>query len=355
MSLKTILSLLATLQVVRADFSHPLYLKKVDAVAAKSIAAAKGRAVPRTGDLVAEQGFWFSNFTIGDSPNLEILIDTGSTDALLNPGIYKPGPNSINTNTTFNLTFLTTNPDGSGTLSPSGQVFEDVITQHGADLTVPHQFLGVITSPESPPTTPHDGLIGYAGIDGSALGHPSFFQSLCDQGSLSSCRFGLALRTDQTGELFYGRVATELFSGSLTSVSTIDEWIITGHVTVNGATVHDNVTIITDSGTTVIFGPTSQVQSLFQQAGIHAVQDSNGITGFYACNAPPTIGLKFGSRNFNILPAALAFSQNGNNCTASIHGTDEFGEMWLFGQAFFQGKYIDHNVDAGTMGFANLR
>jgi hypothetical protein len=177
---------------------------------------------------------------------------------------------------------------------------------------------------------------------------------LCDQGSLSSCRFGLALNADETGTLYYGTVATDQFSGDLVSVEASDEWIVTGDVTVNGKTVRSSVSIITDSGTTVIFGPTSQVKTLFQQAGIQAVTTSNGITGYYACDAPPTIGLAFDGNNFNILPEALAFSQSGNNCTASIHGTTAFGSQWLVGQAFFQGKYIDHNVDDGTMGFATL-
>lgn len=55
MSFKTVLSLLAAVQAVQADFSHPLHFKKVDAVAAKSIATAKGRLVQGTADLWADQ------------------------------------------------------------------------------------------------------------------------------------------------------------------------------------------------------------------------------------------------------------------------------------------------------------
>lgn len=55
MSLKTVLSLLAAFQAVKADFSHPLHFKKVNAVAAKNIAAAKGRVTAATGNLVADQ------------------------------------------------------------------------------------------------------------------------------------------------------------------------------------------------------------------------------------------------------------------------------------------------------------
>lgn len=55
MALKTVLSLLAAIQAVQADFSHPLQFRKVDAAAAKSVAAAKGRAVQGPSALVADQ------------------------------------------------------------------------------------------------------------------------------------------------------------------------------------------------------------------------------------------------------------------------------------------------------------
>lgn len=112
--------------------------------------------------------------------------------------------------------------------------------------------------------------------------------------------------------------------------------------------------IITDSGTTIIFGPTQQVRSVFNIAGIEYSEDSKGITGYYNCSSPPEIGFVFGGKTFNILASALAFKMDGDSCTASIHGTYDFGNSWLVGQAFFRGKYIDHNIDYGTIGFAEL-
>lgn len=44
-----------------------------------------------------------------------LLIDTGSTDVYLNPGVYEPGKNSKNLNDNFTVTFATINSDGSGT------------------------------------------------------------------------------------------------------------------------------------------------------------------------------------------------------------------------------------------------
>jgi pepsin A len=60
------------------------------------------------------QDFWFANFDIGNSQNVSILIDTGSPDLLLNPGFYEPTNNSVSTGRNFTISFLTTNPDGSG-------------------------------------------------------------------------------------------------------------------------------------------------------------------------------------------------------------------------------------------------
>ena len=34
--------------------------------------------------------YWFANFTIGDAKDVYLLIDTGSTDLLMEPGVYEP-------------------------------------------------------------------------------------------------------------------------------------------------------------------------------------------------------------------------------------------------------------------------
>ena len=253
-----------------------------------------------------------------------------------------------------------------------GKVYEDIISQHGTNLSVAKQYLGAITSPASPPSFPHQGLIGYAGADESALNENPFFTSLCNAGELTACRFGLALNTDATGTLYYGEVATAEFSGALATAPISEQWTVQGDIAYDGKVVRSDATIITDSGTTVIFGPVADVKALFSAAGIQAVETSNpaGVTGYYPCSSPPSFGFGFPSAAgtagrkrgasatstvFNVLPAALQESKVGNNCTASIHGTSDFGDSWLVGQAFFQGRYIDHNVDAGTMGFANLK
>jgi pepsin A len=68
--------------------------------------------IPR---LIIPQSFWFGSFDVGDSKNLTLLIDTGSSDVIVNPGLYKRGPQSVDTHSTFTNTYGTTESDGSGT------------------------------------------------------------------------------------------------------------------------------------------------------------------------------------------------------------------------------------------------
>jgi len=265
-------------------------------------------------------------------------------------------------------------------LKLSGPEYKDIVTLDGSTLTVKSQTLGSATSPASPPSFPHDGLMGFAGTDDSVLSTNNWFNNLCAQGTLTACRFGLAFETDNTGVQYFGEVDTTRFSGALSVAPITDEWELLGDITANGKVIIKDANIITDSGTTVIFGPLDQVKTLFAAVGITAVTvagtggNPTTINGYYPCAKPPALGYGFPSVSqaaaaaksktssvshtstiFNILASELAENSTASgNCTAVIHGTDAFGEDWLVGQAFFQGRYIDHNVANQTMGFANL-
>ena len=52
-------------------------------------------------------GRWFGSFAVGDSKSLELLIDTGSSDMVLNPNRYapSPAPGSQDLHTNFTKTY----------------------------------------------------------------------------------------------------------------------------------------------------------------------------------------------------------------------------------------------------------
>ena len=122
---------------------------------------------------------------------------------------------------------------------------------------------------------------------------------------------------------------------------------------------------VTQVNTFQIVGPIAQVRRLFNRLGLQAIeQNLPGCTsvlfGYYPCDSPPQVGYQFGAANPTFEIEASAFKQaddGGNNCTAIITGIDLGAgvPLWIVGQAWFQGKYVDFNDAGKTVGVAQLR
>ena len=136
-------------------------------------------------------------------------------------------------------------------------MYKDVVALDHTSLSVLDQPLGAVADPLSPPTFPHDGLVGFAGLQQSALNATSWFNHLCDEGALDECRFGIAYETDSTGTQYFGKVEYDTFEGQL-SVAPLYlpgwQWDTYADIAANGKVIERDAMIITDSGTTVVFG-----------------------------------------------------------------------------------------------------
>lgn len=173
----------------------------------------------------------------------------------MNPGLYKPSIVSQNLGKNGTLDYDTVQEDGCGVASISYQTFTDTASQSG--LVAKNQTLGnVIPKPAPNNGTitqfPHDGIVGYALSPpaGTQLGGTPFFQQLCDQGAVRSCRFGLAFGTDGTGTQVLGGLDRTLYQGELATAGSNVNWMLRGSVAINNTTVvQQNVPILLDSGT----------------------------------------------------------------------------------------------------------
>ena len=122
---------------------------------------------------------------------------------------------------------------------------------------MPAQPLGAVTDPLTPATFPYDGLIGFAGLQQTALNASSWFNHLCDEGVLDECRFGIAYETDSTGTQYFGKVEHHVFEGELSKAPLYLpgwQWDTYADIAANGKVIERDALVITDSGTTVIFG-----------------------------------------------------------------------------------------------------
>ncbi|TID02439.1 Lysosomal aspartic protease [Colletotrichum higginsianum] len=349
----------------RPSGSSPLQVAKRSLHAASKIGSC---VTPGTGVVpeTFDGGFWFGSFDVGLSKNLSLLIDTGSSDLAVNPDRYKGSSTSVNLQRQGTLGYGTVFENGCGVAEISYSVFNDSMSF--ANLSVPIQTFASVkfTPPPDNGTVtqfPRDGVAGLGSSDRSGLKATPFFHQLCDQGTVKECRFGLAFKGDGTGVQVLGEVDETLFSGSLAKATIKGEWLVGGDVRVGEQLVVKNKTMLLDSGTANVVGPIAQVAKLFETAGIQAVNLSlpgctKVMTGHYPCDKPPaiTFGLNSGSKDaFGIEAAAFKQAVNGgNNCTATITGIDNF-RIWVIGQSWFRGKYIDFDVTGKTIGVAYLK
>ncbi|KAM3074119.1 hypothetical protein ACMFMG_003059 [Clarireedia jacksonii] len=336
-----------------------------------------------TGLTNYEGGFWFTNITVGFSTPANLLVDTGSADLVLNPGLYKPSIQSVNLNSTFEVTYGTTTGGGAGSTSETiiGALYNDTATFQS--LTVTSQTIGIAGANNTANSTyPGQGIIGLGNPAFSGSGATPFFHNLCEQGSIEECRFGLALHTNDTGSLTLGGLDFNLVPGgnaALTKVPLVLEWFAYGDIVLDGKYVFKDAPLEFDSGTTGIVGPISTISALFNQTGIQSVLQTsstgNTLIGYYPCSSPPAIGFSLPSQSnlssisssnmttswstkssiFYVENSAQAASKSGDNCTSIFSGYDfDTPGLWVLGEGFFRGKYVDHNLGEGTLGVVGL-
>lgn len=318
-------------------------------------------------------GFWFGDFTVGGSSNLSMLIDTGSADIIVNPGFYAAGKISKPLNQTFQDNYGTTSSDGTGNSQLVGNLYIEQVSF--GDLTAT-QLIG---STNATSQLPNAGIVGFS--DKRFSGFPdnstSFFQSLCTQGQVEECRFGLALENVVRGSLVVGELDATQFDGNLTVSPIVAGWIIGGDIAVSGTVVERDALIELDSGTATIVGPVETVRNIFESIGIQSVlyNSSSGplLTGYFPCDKPPMVGFSIPSQTntsaatgtvsktstiFNIPSSVWATVNNGgNNCTSVLSGQDysDVPGLWVVGAPFMQGRYLDFNLGEGTVGIAQLK
>ncbi|KAJ5123149.1 acid protease [Penicillium atrosanguineum] len=322
--------------------------------------------------------FWFGSFDVGSSKNLTLLVDTGSADVIVNPGLYKKGSRAIDINENFTITYATTKSDGSGSGTVTGQMYNDTVKFGSMEA---HQTVG---SADGTALIPADGIVGFAGLAVSSFhGAAPFFHSLCQQGQVADCRFGITLWEDGKGTQVLGALDKSLFKGELTTASVvIQEWALYADIALDNKIIKSNALVELDTGTATVIGPFEEVIEIFKASGIQAVvqttEDSGttikSVTGYFPCNQPPIFGFSIPSRKnataaakqhsklvshrssiFNIAPDQWIAADNGNNnCTAIVSGTSSMPVegLWVVGQPFFHGTYVDHNLKDGTLGFA---
>ncbi|KAI0630205.1 protease [Trametes polyzona] len=318
--------------------------------------------------LVNEGGdqYWAGNIQIG-TPGKTFFIDfdTGSSDLWVPSnncttncnGKDKYNPSSSSTSSRKSGTFSIQYGDGS---KVSGPVFTDTVSVAG--ITVKNQYFSSVNTLSAMfGNEALDGILGMAFPSLSNLRQSPFFNSAKSQGAVKNGVFAFKLAKSGS-ELYLGGTDTSLYTGSIEyhGVTGSGFWqIANAKLSLGSKSVQSNFQTIIDSGTTIIYGPPSQVANFYKSIPGSKVYDSkNGFYSFPCNSVPSNVAFSWGGKQWTISAANFNFGRvTSTLCIGAIAGQDLGlgSNTWLLGDSFMKNVYSVFSFDQNAVGFATLK
>lgn len=261
---------------------------------------------------------------------------------------------------------------GSGSFS--GTEYTDTVKFGG--LSVSSQSIGAAT--KSSGFSGVDGIIGFGPVDltegtvSNTNTVPTFMDNLYKQGSISTEVLGVSFKpesgsdtNDANGELTLGGVDTSKYTGTLTyfpqltSGSASAYWGIAIAKFAYGSTsLGTNAQGIVDTGTTLIYIPTSSYNAFLKAAG-GTTDSSSGLASF---TTKPTSNftITFGSTTYTLTPAQYLvptaqysyYGLTSGKYYAWINDGGSSGVNTIIGQKFLENYYAVFDTTNTRIGFA---
>ncbi|KAL8293269.1 hypothetical protein RQP46_000963 [Phenoliferia psychrophenolica] len=309
------------------------------------------------------------------SQSLAVDFDTGSAgvltsrrfETLSTDATFTQRRNSETFNESQSSTFLTAgNPFsiqyGSGAVS--GKVATDTVSVAG--LTVAKQGFGDVTTCSSQfQGSSAGGILGLAFSSIARSGTTTFVQNLVAQNSLDKNVFGFFLsRAGASGStLTIGSLDSTHYSGTIqyTPVTQQTYWKVSAGSTVGGQAVGGGYSAAIDTGTTLIYLPSSVASAVYAAIPGAAKSTYYSSTGSdvytFPCNFQGPVAFTFGgisstfaidSRDFN-----LGYAGSYQTCVGGIIGSTfndgqplaivEFLKSWYSVYSFANGGSVGYN------------
>ena len=204
---------------------------------------------------------------------------------------------------------------GSGSFS--GEEYTDKVSFAG--LTVSKQSIGAAS--QSSGFDGVDGIVGFGPVDltqgtvDNTNTVPTFMDNLYNQGSISSEVLGVYFKPesgsdndDNNGELTLGGTDSSKYSGSITYFPTLTSgaasayWGISiASFSYGGSTLASNAQGIVDTGTTLIYIPSSAYNNFLSASG--GKTDSSSGMASYTTKPTGNFAIKFGSTTYTLTPS----------------------------------------------------
>ncbi|XP_029907485.1 pepsin A-like [Myripristis murdjan] len=297
---------------------------------------------------------------IGTPPQFfKVLFDTGSSDLWI-PSINCTSPACYD-HAKFNSTASSTFQAGSKSFSISyGTGFMSGITGYDtikiSDIYVEHQIFG-LSHFEAPflEAVPWDGILGLALPGISVEGGTTVINNMWNQGKLPQDLFSIYLSSSVEGSmLILGGTDPLYFSGGINWVpvhGATGFWaIIIESITINGNTVacSGSCQAIVDSGTSLIVGPSKDINNINGWVGAYTDQFGNeAVVSCSNLNVMPDIVFNINGYSLSLPPSAYVMQSSTSQCKTGF----ESGS-WILGEVFMRQFYTVFDIGNNMVGFA---
>merc|ERR1712048_803247 len=200
-----------------------------------------------------------------------------------------------------------------------------------------------------------DGICGLAWDRISVDGVQTPVQALVASGQLPEPVFAFFLGNNAAGELVIGGVDASHYTGDFTYVPLQSKsyWQISlDGLKLDGSSVGSTPYAIVDSGTSLMAGPTSDVQAIASSLSLTSVLGKEYTVD---CSKQYTITYTLNGKDFVLDQNDMIIQNSGGQCLFGMMGIDvpaPRGPLWILGDVFMRKYYVKFDVGEKRMGFA---
>uniref|UniRef100_A0A3Q0R848 pepsin A n=1 Tax=Amphilophus citrinellus TaxID=61819 RepID=A0A3Q0R848_AMPCI len=305
---------------------------------------------------------YYGVVSIGNPPqSFSVIFDTGSSNLWV-PSVYCSSQACEN-HRRFNPAQSSTFKWGDQTLSiqygtgsMTGYLGSDTVMVGG--ISVANQVFGLSETEASfMAYMQADGILGLAFQSIASDNVVPVFNNMINQGLVSEPLFSVYLSGDgaQGSEVVFGGTDPSHYTGSIAWIplSSATYWQINmDSVTVNGQTVacSGGCQAIIDTGTSVIVGPTSDINNLNSWVGASTDQYGDAIVNCQNIQSMPDVTFTLNGNAFTV-PASAYVSQSSSGCLTGF-GQGGSTQLWILGDVFIREYYAIFNAQSQYIGLA---
>uniref|UniRef100_A0A669CWS8 pepsin A n=1 Tax=Oreochromis niloticus TaxID=8128 RepID=A0A669CWS8_ORENI len=281
---------------------------------------------------------YYGTISIGTPPqSFSVIFDTGSSNLWV-PSVYC---NSTACGDLFRLQMVTA-----------------VLHVQVGGISVANQVFGLSQTEASFMTYMQaDGILGLAFQSIASDNVVPVFNTMITEGLVSEPIFSVYLsgNSEQGSEVVFGGTDSTHYTGTITWIplSSATYWQINmDSVTINGQTVacSGGCQAIIDTGTSLIVGPTTDINNLNSWVGASTDQSGDAIVNCQNIPSMPDVTFTLNGNAFTV-PASAYVSQSSSGCMTGF-GQGGTMQLWILGDVFIREYYAVFNAQTQNIGLA---